>query len=140
MGIVVLGVWQGANVLFFRLEIGPDFWKYVYQDSWLFQLLTAAVVYIAAVGITVASQAIARDRARARREHEVEVAARDAELAVLKAQFQPHFVLNALNSLLALIDKDPALARTMVVRLADLMVIPAPAGGPKVRQGPYPLV
>jgi len=30
-------------------------------------------------------------------------------------------VLNALNSLLALIDDDPALARTMVVRLADLM-------------------
>jgi two-component system, LytTR family, sensor kinase len=73
------------------------------------------------VGITLASQALARQRARERREHEMEVAARDAELAVLKAQFQPHFVLNSLNSLLALIDKDPALARTMVVRLADLM-------------------
>ena len=47
--------------------------------------------------------------------------ARDAELGAIRAQFQPHFVLNALNSLLALIDKDPALARTMVVRLADVM-------------------
>jgi two-component system LytT family sensor kinase len=121
MGIVVIAVWQAANVLFHWLEIGPDFWQWVYKDSWLFQLLSSAVIYVAAVGITLASQAIKRDRARERREHEVEVAARDAELAVLKAQFQPHFVLNALNSLLALIDKDPALARTMVVRLADLM-------------------
>ena len=121
MGIGVLAVWQGANVLLHRLEVGPYFWQVIYQGTWIFQLLSAAVIYIAAVGITLASQALARQRARERREHEVEVAARDAELAVLKAQFQPHFVLNALNSLLALIDKDPALARTMVVRLADLM-------------------
>ena len=121
MGIVAIPVWQGANMLFHRLEIGPGFWDEIYKDTWIFQVLSSAVIYIAAVGITLASQAIARNRARERREHEVEVAARDAELAVLKAQFQPHFVLNALNSLLALIDQDPAQARTMVVRLADLM-------------------
>jgi two-component system, LytTR family, sensor kinase len=62
-----------------------------------------------------------RERERERREADLTVAARDAELLAIKAQFQPHFVLNALNSLLALIDADPALARTMVVRLADLM-------------------
>src|SRR4029453_514611 len=81
----------------------------------------SAAIYGAALGLTLASLAIARDRERTRRQHELEVAARDAELLALQAQFQPHFVLNALNSLLALIDSDPALARTMVVRLADLM-------------------
>ena len=121
IGVGVVAVWQASHVLFHRLVIGPDFWAVVYADSWLFQLLSSFTIYGATAGITIAAQAVARERDRVRREHELEVAARDAELVALKAQFQPHFVLNALNSLLALIDRDPALARTMVVRLADLM-------------------
>ena len=121
IGIFVVTAWQGIVMSLQRIEVGPNFWEYVYRDTWMFQFLSAAVIYAAAVGVTIAAQAIGRDRARERREHELEVAARDAELAALKAQFQPHFVLNALNSVLALIDKDPPLARTMVVRLADLM-------------------
>ena len=121
LGLLTLAIWQAIQLLFFRLAIGPLFWQLVYADSWLFQLLSSAAIYGAAIGLTLASLAIARDRERTRRQHELEVAARDAELLALKAQFQPHFVLNALNSLLALIDSDPALARTMVVRLADLM-------------------
>jgi len=101
--------------------LGPEFWELVYQGTWVFQLLSATVIYVAMLALTLAMLAFARDRDRVRREHELAVAARDAQLAALKAQFQPHFVLNALNSLLALIDRDPALARTMVVRLADLM-------------------
>jgi two-component system, LytTR family, sensor kinase len=121
LGLLTLAAWQAIQLLFFRLVIGPQFWNLVYAESWLFQLLSSAAIYGAAIGLTLASLAIARDRERTRRQHELEVAARDAELLALKAQFQPHFVLNALNSLLALIDSDPALARTMVVRLADLM-------------------
>jgi signal transduction histidine kinase len=121
MAIAVLAIWFGVQFAFHRLTIGPFFWRLVYADSWLFQIVTGALAYGAAVGVTIAAQAWARERQRDRREHELVIAARDAELSVLKAQFQPHFVLNALNSLLALVDRDPALARTMIVRLADLM-------------------
>ena len=121
MAIFVLAIWFGAQFAFHRLTIGPEFWRLVYADSWLFQIVTGALAYGAALGVILASLAWARERQRAHREHELVVAARDAELSVLKAQFQPHFVLNALNSLLALVDRDPALARTMIVRLADLM-------------------
>lgn len=121
LGVVVVAAWQALHALFHRLVLGSDFWVLVYRDSWLFQLLSASVIYVAMIALMIATMAFARDQTRVRREHELAVAARDAQLAVLKAQFQPHFVLNALNSLLALIDKDPALARTMVVRLADLM-------------------
>jgi LytS/YehU family sensor histidine kinase len=108
-------------LLLHRIEVGPDYWRLVYENNWAFQLLSSVIVYVAAVGVNLAAIALERDRARTKRQHELEVATRDAELAAIKAQFQPHFVLNSLNSLLALIDKDPALARTMVVRLADLM-------------------
>jgi sensor histidine kinase YesM len=121
MAAFVLVLWHAVLFLFYLLTIGPDFWRFVYAGNWLFQFLSAATAYGAALGITLASLAWARERERAERERELEIAARDAELSAIKAQFQPHFVLNALTSLLALVDRDPALARTMIVRLADLM-------------------
>jgi tetratricopeptide (TPR) repeat protein len=43
------------------------------------------------------------------------------ELQVLKAQLQPHFLFNALNSLSALIGVDDGEARKMVAQLGDLL-------------------
>jgi two-component system, LytTR family, sensor kinase len=46
--------------------------------------------------------------------------AAEAQLAMLRYQVHPHFLFNALNSLRALIDDDPARAREMVTQLAEL--------------------
>jgi hypothetical protein len=120
LGLAAIAVWQGLVLLDNRLEVGPYFWR-IYTGTWMFQLLFDASIYVAVRGLMLAASLWQRDRERERREAALLVAARDLELSVIRTQFQPHFVLNALNSLLALIDDDPALARTMVVRLADLM-------------------
>jgi signal transduction histidine kinase len=44
-----------------------------------------------------------------------------AQLRALKAQLNPHFLFNALNSVVTLIAKEPASAERMVVRLSDLL-------------------
>ena len=118
---VVIAIWVAVNVGFLRLVVGPLMWETVFAGNWMFQLMGAAFVYGAALGLMLTAQAHARERQRERREADLLIVARDAELAAIKAQLQPHFVLNALNSVLVLIDKDPVLARTMVTRLADLM-------------------
>jgi signal transduction histidine kinase len=46
---------------------------------------------------------------------------KDAELRALKAQVNPHFMFNALNSVRALIDEDPTRARQAVTQLANLL-------------------
>jgi sensor histidine kinase YesM len=46
---------------------------------------------------------------------------KEAELRALKSQVNPHFIFNSLNSLRALIDEDPARARTSVTQLANLL-------------------
>jgi signal transduction histidine kinase len=46
---------------------------------------------------------------------------KEAELRALKSQVNPHFIFNALNSLRALIDEDPARARLAVTQLASLL-------------------
>lgn len=45
----------------------------------------------------------------------------EARLHALQAQLRPHFLSNTLNSVLALIGKDPPRARRMVERLGDLL-------------------
>jgi two-component system sensor histidine kinase AlgZ len=47
--------------------------------------------------------------------------AREAELRALKAQINPHFLFNCLNSITALTTSDPARARDMCIRLADFL-------------------
>jgi LytS/YehU family sensor histidine kinase len=50
-----------------------------------------------------------------------EIAAREAELRALRAQVDPHFLFNSLNSISALIAADPARARAMGQLLADFL-------------------
>jgi ligand-binding sensor domain-containing protein len=45
----------------------------------------------------------------------------EAKLSTLQAQLQPHFLFNALNSLLPLVGREPGRARRMIVRIADLL-------------------
>lgn len=47
--------------------------------------------------------------------------AREAELAALIAQLNPHFVFNCLNNIRALVREDPEKAREMITRLSDFL-------------------
>jgi len=51
----------------------------------------------------------------------LEVVAKDAQLRVLLAQVNPHFIFNCLNSLRALILEDPSRAQSMVTELASML-------------------
>jgi LytS/YehU family sensor histidine kinase len=52
---------------------------------------------------------------------QAEVLSREAELKALKAQVNPHFLFNSLNSISALTSIDPAKAREMCIRLSDFL-------------------
>lgn len=48
-------------------------------------------------------------------------ASKDTELNNLKAQLNPHFMFNSMNSIRALIDEDPAKAKTAVIKLSSIL-------------------
>ena len=56
-----------------------------------------------------------------RRQAEMQILAREAELAALKAQIQPHFLFNSLNSISSLAGSDPPRAQEMCVRLSEFL-------------------
>jgi two-component system, LytTR family, sensor kinase len=121
LGIAVIVVWRGVHLTWLYLVVGPRFWDLIYKDSWAFQLVTVLMTYGTVLGVTLTMQGAERERERERQQARLELTAREAELALLKAQLQPHFLFNSLNSVLALIDTDPARAREMIVRLSALL-------------------
>lgn len=52
---------------------------------------------------------------------QAELLSREAELKALKAQVNPHFLFNCLNSISALTSVDPAKARDMCIRLSEFL-------------------
>lgn len=55
------------------------------------------------------------------RNAETQQLAKDAELANLRQQLQPHFLFNSLNSISALIGSQPQEARSMIQKLSDFL-------------------
>jgi two-component system, LytTR family, sensor kinase len=121
LAVVLIAAWQGIYGAYLWSVIGPFVWSRVYRGTWMFQLLNAAVLYGAVLGATLATQAARRARQHERRQHELALLARDAEMKALTAQLEPHFLLNTLNSVMALMEAQPDDARRMLERLSELL-------------------
>jgi hypothetical protein len=85
----------------------------IFGFGFLLYLLAMATSYLAA--------AYAASRDAERRGLELQVLAREAELRALRAQLDPHFLFNSLQSISALTTADPAAARRMCLLLADFL-------------------
>jgi len=79
------------------------------------------LLYLLAVTFHYILLSLESSQAAERREMEARVLAREAELEALKAQLNPHFLFNALNSVSALTTTAPARAREMCVLLSDFL-------------------
>ena len=78
-------------------------------------------LFLIAVAVHYLLESLDRGRRTERNALELQVLARDAELKALRAQIDPHFLFNSLNSISALTSADPAAARTMTLMLADFL-------------------
>ena len=79
------------------------------------------VLYTLAVASHYVILSLDESRAAEARVLETSILARDAELKALKAQINPHFLFNSLNSISALTSIDPTKAREMCILLADFL-------------------
>jgi hypothetical protein len=121
VGLAGLTIWCVVELLAMRAMAGPGFWQKVFAATWMFQLLAAAFAYAAAFGLGLVVQTFDREHEGREREARLEATAHAAEIEAIKGQLRPHFLLNSLNSILALIDDDPGEARRMIGRLSSLL-------------------
>ncbi len=129
--VAQLGVAVQASAVWVTLGA---FWA-VALDRWLFDGLTRAAIFrdlgvLFMVGIPLyLLSAIAHylflafeaSHAAERQVLETQVTAREAELRALRAQLNPHFLFNSLNSINALVGTDPEGARRMCEGLGDFL-------------------
>ena len=83
--------------------------------------VTGALLYLLAVAFHYLLVAIERAARVEKQEIEVRMLAREAELKTLKAQLDPHFLFNSLNSISSLCGSNPATARTLTTLLAEYL-------------------
>ena len=79
------------------------------------------LLYLLAMAVSYLAAAFAVSRDAERRGLELQVLAREAELRALRAQIDPHFLFNSLQSISALTTADPAAARRMCLLLAEFL-------------------
>jgi two-component system, LytTR family, sensor histidine kinase AlgZ len=79
------------------------------------------LLYLLSVAVGYLFVAFEASQEAERRGLQVQVLAREAELRSLRAQIDPHFLFNSLNSISALTTADPAAARRMCLLLGDFL-------------------
>jgi two-component system, LytTR family, sensor kinase len=108
---------KGEGPAPFCLEISPGPGRHT--------LFNAEIDFLREVCLAIGRRLEATDREkenieRARREAQLVKQLVEAELRALRAQINPHFLFNSLNSVAALIAAEPQAAEEMIIRLAKI--------------------
>ena len=85
------------------------------------RVLTDILIFGVLVGFASAREYAALTRHEAARAARAETLRARAELAALRSQLNPHFILNTYHALVGLVGRDPRLAETGLERLGDLL-------------------
>ena len=120
--LLLSGVWVGF--VLFVADWAADMLGFVwFEAAWMdalpLLLLFGMLLYLASVAIHYLVESVEESAVRERRVAELSGLAREAELRTLKAQVNPHFLFNSLNSIGALTLSDAEGARRMAGRLAE---------------------
>ena len=87
------------------------------------------LIYWAIVLLAIGAAYYRRSRARELQAAQLEARLSESRLELLRAQLQPHFLFNSLNTIAELIHEDPDRADRMLTGLSDLLRASLDAGG-----------
>jgi signal transduction histidine kinase len=117
-----LYAWAGLEsyILFFDVGLGADL-RTTLADRYQWIFFANVTVYVVQfVGYHLVRN-VQRLRQREQQATELLALAREQQFAALKAQVNPHFLFNTLNSISATLKRDPDQAREMIAKLAGMM-------------------
>jgi len=116
--LLEMGIQHGVGIrhssvgLFTRMSVGRAFW----------QLPMNLLAYAAILGVAIAAESTRRARREQMAAAGLGIELAEARLEALRAQLNPHFLFNAMNSIAMLVRRnDNATAVTMIAGLSDLM-------------------
>ena len=113
-------VWGHAQLLDWWFAEESDYLELL-ETSFLYRWAFLGVVIQLLAVLAVVISKLAGQEELSRREGQLLQLSKEAELAQLRQQLQPHFLFNSLNSIHALVLASPQRAREMVLLLSDFL-------------------
>lgn len=121
-GIVFAVVWYYSYLFFFDLFFGIQFLEgggFIDDKGWV--MFSAYFEYGIVFSIIHAIDSVKKLRERERQAAELRELSNRQQIANLKAQLNPHFLFNTLNSINAMVSKDVDQTRNMIAGLSDML-------------------
>jgi LytS/YehU family sensor histidine kinase len=119
LALVLWSAWLLIAVMLIGLISPRDGHVNDILESLTFLMPVALILYLLSVAIHYLLISLDQQGKARTREAQLQTLAREAELRMLRAQINPHFLFNSLNSISALTSMDPARARNMCLMLAE---------------------
>lgn len=118
-----------SAVVLYRVLIHQVIWPFIYGESqgdmpllqFIARILYSVMDLLLVVAVASAIQLLIHRRNQDMKEKELIKERLQAELMQLKAQVNPHFLFNSLNTIYALIKSNPAVAGNAVIMLSSIM-------------------
>ncbi len=122
ISIVVSILWLGISFGMWYLAEGKAMLNYAELRAIVgWQFLFGMITYLLIAGIFYTIIYYRQYREKQLEEAELKLLMRDAQLKALKMQIHPHFFFNSLNSINALVTRNPKQAREMIAKVSDLL-------------------
>ena len=120
MAFLVL-IWLFASNMVLKTVISDKEYIEFLDISFTWRLITGLLFYALIALIYYVFMYYANFQNKIKSESELKALVKEAELAGLKNQINPHFLFNSLNSISSLTITNPEKAREMLVKLSELM-------------------
>lgn len=121
-GTFTLAVWLLGSKALIRVLVAEKIDYDIFWHSVLaFRATAGTLLYFMIILVYYLFLSASRLAEKATRQAQLETQVREGELKMLRAQINPHFLFNSLNSVSSLTVTDPLKAREMIVKLSDFM-------------------
>ena len=121
-GLFTVFIWVGsAYLLLHNIFASDDLFIDFLNRSLPYRIVTDFLFYIVLVLVYSLMVYSVNLNQKLSDEASLRSLVRDAELNALKAQINPHFLFNSLNSISLLTMRDPGKAREMIIKLSDFL-------------------
>ncbi|MGC9343112.1 MAG: sensor histidine kinase [Bacteroidales bacterium] len=121
-GLMTVAVWVSLSyVILKNLFSGNEVYLDFLQKSLANRIIVDFLLYVVLVLVYSLIVYSSNLKEKISNEANLRTLVREAELNMLKAQINPHFLFNALNSISLLTKKDPSSAREMIIKLSDYL-------------------
>jgi two-component system LytT family sensor kinase len=122
LGVAMLFLWAFTGYIILKVFIGGDQFLLSFLElSMPYRSVIGMLIFILLIMLYYLIVYSENLKQRINTEANLKTLVREAELSALKAQINPHFLFNSLNSVSSLTMRDPSRARKMIIELSEFL-------------------